>query len=154
MLTQNEVMGAVTASDGGRAPIASFWVRIMMSCINIREAYLSSSKLGASHRTYKTQPKLSHKCEWNTKNIALLRPISNDAEGRVGYETQMRYIFSYSTNVLVITSLSSSLTWNVQSLKLQNIILRRTACKKFRMQFCHCPYTERDTLTLTIRTVQ
>ena len=36
MLTQNEAMGAATASDGGRAPIASFWVRIMTSCINIK----------------------------------------------------------------------------------------------------------------------
>ena len=36
MLTQNEAMGAATASDGGHAPIASFWVRIMTSCINIK----------------------------------------------------------------------------------------------------------------------
>ena len=36
MLTQNEAMGAATASDGERAPIASFWVRIMTSCINIK----------------------------------------------------------------------------------------------------------------------
>ena len=36
MLPQNEAMGAATASDGGVAPIASFWVRIMTSCINIK----------------------------------------------------------------------------------------------------------------------
>ena len=36
MPIQNEVMGAATASgDGERAPIASFWVRIMTSCVNI-----------------------------------------------------------------------------------------------------------------------
>ena len=35
MLTQIEAMGAATASDGGLAPIASFWVRIMTSCISI-----------------------------------------------------------------------------------------------------------------------
>ena len=32
MLTQNEAMGAATASDWERAPIASFWVGIMTSC--------------------------------------------------------------------------------------------------------------------------
>ena len=36
MLIQNGAMGAATASDGGRAPIASFWVRIMTSCISIK----------------------------------------------------------------------------------------------------------------------
>ena len=36
MLIQNEAMGAATANVGGRAPIASFWVRIMTSCINIK----------------------------------------------------------------------------------------------------------------------
>ena len=36
MLTQNRAMGAATASDGERAPIASFWVRIMTSCISIK----------------------------------------------------------------------------------------------------------------------
>ena len=34
MLTQNESMDAATASDGKRAPIASFWVGIMTSCIS------------------------------------------------------------------------------------------------------------------------
>ena len=37
--------------------------------------------------------KLSHKREWNTENIALLRPISNKAEVLVGYGMQTRYIF-------------------------------------------------------------
>ena len=36
MLTQKEAMGTATASDGERAPIASFWVRTMVSCINIK----------------------------------------------------------------------------------------------------------------------
>ena len=36
MLTQNEAMGAASASDGGRAHIASFWVRMMTSCISIK----------------------------------------------------------------------------------------------------------------------
>ena len=36
MLTQNEAMGAATASDGGSAPVASLWVRIMTSCISIK----------------------------------------------------------------------------------------------------------------------
>ena len=36
MLIQNEATGAATASDGESAPIASFWVRIMTSCINIK----------------------------------------------------------------------------------------------------------------------
>ena len=36
MLTQNEAMGAATASDGKHAPIASFWVGIMTSCISIK----------------------------------------------------------------------------------------------------------------------
>ena len=40
MLTQNEAMGAATASDGERAPIASFWVRIMTACINIKKGVL------------------------------------------------------------------------------------------------------------------
>ena len=40
MLTQNEAMGAATASDGGSAPIASFWVRIMTSCMNIKRGVL------------------------------------------------------------------------------------------------------------------
>ena len=35
----NEGMGAATASDGELAPIASFWVRIMKSCINIKRGY-------------------------------------------------------------------------------------------------------------------
>ena len=30
----NDAMGAATASGGGRAPLASFWERIMMSCMN------------------------------------------------------------------------------------------------------------------------
>ena len=36
ILTQNEAIGATTASGGGRAPMASFWVRIMTSCMNIK----------------------------------------------------------------------------------------------------------------------
>ena len=36
ILTQNEAIGAATANGGGRAPIASFWVRIMTSCMNIK----------------------------------------------------------------------------------------------------------------------
>ena len=42
MLTQNEAMGAATASDGGSAPIASFWVRIMTSCISIKRGVYCS----------------------------------------------------------------------------------------------------------------
>ena len=38
--TQNEAMGAGTVSDGERAPIASFWVRMMTSCINIKRGVL------------------------------------------------------------------------------------------------------------------
>ena len=41
-LTQNEAMGAATASDGGRALIASFWLRIMLSCINIKRGVLDT----------------------------------------------------------------------------------------------------------------
>ena len=41
MLTQNEAMGAATASDGERAPITSFWVRIMTSRINIKRGVMS-----------------------------------------------------------------------------------------------------------------
>ena len=40
MLSQTEAIGAATASDGGLAPIASFWVRIMTSCINIKRGVL------------------------------------------------------------------------------------------------------------------
>ena len=40
MLTENEAMGASTSSDGGRAAIASFWVRMMTSCINIKRGVL------------------------------------------------------------------------------------------------------------------
>ena len=40
MLTQNETMGAATASDGEHAPIASFWVRIMTSCVSIKRGVL------------------------------------------------------------------------------------------------------------------
>ena len=40
VLTQNEAIGAVTASGGGRAPMASVWVRIMTSCINIKRGIL------------------------------------------------------------------------------------------------------------------
>ena len=43
--------------------------------------------------------------------------------------TQMLYICSYSTSAPVITNLSSSLTCNAQSLKFQNVISLRTACK-------------------------
>ena len=40
IITQNEAIGAAIISSGGRAPIASFSVRIMTSCMNIlREAY-------------------------------------------------------------------------------------------------------------------
>ena len=42
MLIQNEAMGAATASDGGRAPTATFWVIIMMSCINIKRGVLKA----------------------------------------------------------------------------------------------------------------
>ena len=42
------------------------------------------------------------------KNIALLRPISNEAEGRVGYGMQTRCIFRISTSARVILYLSSS----------------------------------------------
>ena len=41
-LTQNEAIGAATASGGGRAPIASFWVRIMTSYMNIKRGVLWS----------------------------------------------------------------------------------------------------------------
>ena len=44
MLTQNEAMGAAIASDGGIAPIASFWVRIMTPCINIKRGVLGCQR--------------------------------------------------------------------------------------------------------------
>ena len=37
------------------------------------------------------------------KNIACLRPMSNSAFSFVGYGTQKRYIFLYSTHACVIT---------------------------------------------------
>ena len=45
ILTQNEALGAATASGGGRAPIASFWVRIMTSCMNIKRSVLLDAQL-------------------------------------------------------------------------------------------------------------
>ena len=50
MLTQNEAMGAPTVSDGGGAPITSFWVRIMTSCISIKRG------VGATLTTALSQP--------------------------------------------------------------------------------------------------
>ena len=49
MLTQNEAMGAATASDGERAPIASFWVRIMTSCISIKRGVYARICTGYSN---------------------------------------------------------------------------------------------------------
>ena len=43
MITQNEAMGVATASDWERAPIASFWVRIMASCLNIKRGVLDAN---------------------------------------------------------------------------------------------------------------
>ena len=40
ILIQREALGAATASRSGRAPIASFWVRIMTSCMNIKRGVL------------------------------------------------------------------------------------------------------------------
>ena len=52
VLTQNEAIGAVTASGGGRAPMASVWVRIMMSCINIKRGiYTTPSDLSLSQKS-------------------------------------------------------------------------------------------------------
>ena len=45
MLTQNEAMGGATASDGGLAPIASFWVKIEMSCTNIQRGVFQGSPI-------------------------------------------------------------------------------------------------------------
>ena len=42
MLIQNEAMGAATASGGRLVPAASYWVRIMTSCINIKRGELCS----------------------------------------------------------------------------------------------------------------
>ena len=39
---------------------------------------------------------ITHALSWKyEQNLARLRPISNDAKGRVRYGTQLRYIFSY-----------------------------------------------------------
>ena len=47
MLTQSEARGASTASDGERAPTASFWVRIMTSCASIkRGVYYECTSIG------------------------------------------------------------------------------------------------------------
>ena len=42
ILTQNEAIDEDTESGGGRAPMASFWVRIMTSCMNIKRGVLES----------------------------------------------------------------------------------------------------------------
>ena len=42
ILTQNKAIGAATASGGGRAPIASFWVGVMLSCIYIKRGVLNA----------------------------------------------------------------------------------------------------------------
>ena len=54
------------------------------------------------------------------KNIALLHPISNEAEG---YGMQTHHFFLYYMSVCVKKNLSSSLTFNAQSLKFQNFFL-------------------------------
>ena len=38
ILAQNEAKGAATTSGGERAHIASFWVRIMSSCMTIKRS--------------------------------------------------------------------------------------------------------------------
>ena len=41
ILTQNEAIGA--AIGGGHAPLASFWVRIVKSCMNIKRGVLMNT---------------------------------------------------------------------------------------------------------------
>ena len=73
MLTQNEAMGAATASGGGRAPVASFWVRIMTPCTNVKDTghnrycQIPVFSLGVSQHNHKITNLLKYKLNQSSK---------------------------------------------------------------------------------------
>ena len=93
-----------------------------------------------SELLYQGQYIISHHlraCEIR-KNIALLRPVSNAAEGRVEITDADALFFPFSTSARVIPIYLPASLNQPQSLKFQSIISWRTACmrKVWNVIFC------------------
>ena len=83
--------------------------------------------------------KLSHKRELNTKKYSASHIQRGRRPSWILDADALCIFFQYvfqQINVRVITNLSSSLTCNVQSLKFQNVISRRTAFMRIHAHSC------------------